>query len=691
MPAILLRASLRSRPTNGHAAYLPQIRKLVFEYCDKWPTSANARIYINTRIEALAKANPHVELVVKQRNHKEPIVRGFYVNNRDKVIPLKSLEVTGIHQKVQLLLDSSGAKIVPLKRRAVESTTESPRGPLLFAPLYVMMLTTDDLSFPLHISSDELTWLQASAILDDSPILPPKDDDDIFMQDLSLSSSADSFCSPLHLRYAAAPSPPIPDSPRSSKHAGSLSPSPRGSIRPNDSPRSEWIYRRPKSSINTRHRPANTNPYPRPSTGYKKQTSIKITPSSPSASILTTRTATVASSRIPLVEPDNMPSTTTTSTTPFWSNVLRARPRSERSIPLLKTIPSESQIVLSPLDLSPASKNSTPKRISAPKSLSSRPPSISSTLSSMSNSPSPSSSRSESPVTPSSLPSFSYSGTGSRQHRRQSSFHRRHRTHPDSDASLPPSLLSQSCPPSKSILARTSSVSTKGSSHTVNKSVKFAAIPTVHYAIRDYWAIEPVDRQRYGDGEMGINIDAMDEDDQSLVGYRGDDMLDAAKLRELQCTTPTPEREKIKAKGLKRLMSLSKRSVPTTGTSPTVGTAHNPPLPQSLAASTRPVISTPYPLGTSRAQAMQSTLSLRATHHNLKGEMPGSALDLHLSEVTARSGAPPPLRTAPSCESFRSSKSAAARSIRSLGSVKSTSSTRGFRAWLGRTVGWTES
>ncbi|KDR85261.1 hypothetical protein GALMADRAFT_234015 [Galerina marginata CBS 339.88] len=124
----LIRASLRSRPANGHRAFLPQIRKLVFEYCDKWPTSANTRTYISNQIEALAAANPHVEVVVKQRNQKEPIARGFYVNNRDKVIPLKSLEVTGIQQKVQLLLDSSGAKIVPLKRRAVESTTEATRG-----------------------------------------------------------------------------------------------------------------------------------------------------------------------------------------------------------------------------------------------------------------------------------------------------------------------------------------------------------------------------------------------------------------------------------------------------------------------------------------------------------------------------------------------------------------------------------
>jgi hypothetical protein len=52
----------------------------------------------------------------------------FPVNDRDKVIPLKHLQVTAIQKKVQLLLDSSGAKILPLKRRSVESTTESPRG-----------------------------------------------------------------------------------------------------------------------------------------------------------------------------------------------------------------------------------------------------------------------------------------------------------------------------------------------------------------------------------------------------------------------------------------------------------------------------------------------------------------------------------------------------------------------------------
>ena len=52
----------------------------------------------------------------------------FSVNNREKVIGLKGFETNQIAQKVQLLLDSSGSKIVPLKRKTVVSTTESARG-----------------------------------------------------------------------------------------------------------------------------------------------------------------------------------------------------------------------------------------------------------------------------------------------------------------------------------------------------------------------------------------------------------------------------------------------------------------------------------------------------------------------------------------------------------------------------------
>ncbi|KAF8633969.1 hypothetical protein AX15_001147 [Amanita polypyramis BW_CC] len=126
--SLLFRAQLRSTPANGHVAFIPQLRKLVFECCEKWPSSANTRTYLLKHLQPFARSNPHVEVVLRQRNHKEPILRGFYVNGRDKVIPLNGLEVTGIAKKVELLLDASGAKIKPLKRRAVESTTEAARG-----------------------------------------------------------------------------------------------------------------------------------------------------------------------------------------------------------------------------------------------------------------------------------------------------------------------------------------------------------------------------------------------------------------------------------------------------------------------------------------------------------------------------------------------------------------------------------
>lgn len=74
----LLRAQLTSRPANGAAHFIPQCRKLVFEYCNKWPSSANTRTFLNSHLEELARSNPHVEVVVKPRPNHEPIVRGFY-------------------------------------------------------------------------------------------------------------------------------------------------------------------------------------------------------------------------------------------------------------------------------------------------------------------------------------------------------------------------------------------------------------------------------------------------------------------------------------------------------------------------------------------------------------------------------------------------------------------------------------
>jgi large subunit ribosomal protein L43 len=50
------------------------------------------------------------------------------VNERTKVIGLKKLTKSEVMDKIQLLLDSSGAKIKSLKGQPVQSTTPSTRG-----------------------------------------------------------------------------------------------------------------------------------------------------------------------------------------------------------------------------------------------------------------------------------------------------------------------------------------------------------------------------------------------------------------------------------------------------------------------------------------------------------------------------------------------------------------------------------
>ncbi|EIW86378.1 mitochondrial ribosomal protein subunit L51 [Coniophora puteana RWD-64-598 SS2] len=125
----LLRASLRSTPANGYTSYVPQCRKIVLSFCQRFPSSTNTRTFLLNDLERIAKKNPHVEFVVKQRNGQEPVAQGFYVSGRDKVIPLNGFEPNGIEKKINLLLDSSGAKITHLKRgRVVESSQESARG-----------------------------------------------------------------------------------------------------------------------------------------------------------------------------------------------------------------------------------------------------------------------------------------------------------------------------------------------------------------------------------------------------------------------------------------------------------------------------------------------------------------------------------------------------------------------------------
>jgi hypothetical protein len=93
----IFRAQLKSTGANGVGAFVPPLRKVVFEYCQHWPSSRNLRTYIDNHVEDLARENPHVEVVVRQRNGKEPIVRGFYCKTPWHLLSPLALTILVIH------------------------------------------------------------------------------------------------------------------------------------------------------------------------------------------------------------------------------------------------------------------------------------------------------------------------------------------------------------------------------------------------------------------------------------------------------------------------------------------------------------------------------------------------------------------------------------------------------------------
>ncbi|GAA6003414.1 hypothetical protein JCM10207_000323 [Rhodosporidiobolus poonsookiae] len=128
--ASLLRRSLRAPLTPGSSpsAFSLPCTKLVLHYSEHQGSNKGAQSFIASGMLAqLASRFPQVEFVVEQRTG-HPVLRGVYANGRTKEICVRSLPPSSIARKAQLLLDSSGSKIVELRRPGVRSETESVRG-----------------------------------------------------------------------------------------------------------------------------------------------------------------------------------------------------------------------------------------------------------------------------------------------------------------------------------------------------------------------------------------------------------------------------------------------------------------------------------------------------------------------------------------------------------------------------------
>ncbi|KAL7424553.1 39S ribosomal protein L51, mitochondrial [Cryptotrichosporon argae] len=121
----------RSLPLPGYRSFLAPLRKLVVDYDPRAPAQAGLRAFLGRRVVELARERPEVEVVVRKgRGGSAGLLRGHYVNGRDKVICVNGLEMNQVENKVALLLNASGAKLRPLKNATLEAApgNESARG-----------------------------------------------------------------------------------------------------------------------------------------------------------------------------------------------------------------------------------------------------------------------------------------------------------------------------------------------------------------------------------------------------------------------------------------------------------------------------------------------------------------------------------------------------------------------------------
>lgn len=83
--------------------------------------------FLQHGLAKFAKANPAIEITVSPRPHKHPVVRGHYINGREKAICVRNLDHNQILRKAELLRDSSGEKVKRVSK-PVSSVSDSVRG-----------------------------------------------------------------------------------------------------------------------------------------------------------------------------------------------------------------------------------------------------------------------------------------------------------------------------------------------------------------------------------------------------------------------------------------------------------------------------------------------------------------------------------------------------------------------------------
>ena len=124
---LLITGPTLTLPQNGVGAFILQCRRLDFHYCDWAGSSRGMNSFLRNTLPGFARSHPEIEVHVSPRPRRHPVIRGHYINGREKSICVRKLDPNQILQKAELLRDASGEK---LKRvmKPVRSLNESVRG-----------------------------------------------------------------------------------------------------------------------------------------------------------------------------------------------------------------------------------------------------------------------------------------------------------------------------------------------------------------------------------------------------------------------------------------------------------------------------------------------------------------------------------------------------------------------------------
>ncbi|GLI74299.1 39S ribosomal protein L51, mitochondrial [Penicillium ochrochloron] len=112
---------------NGVGAFILQCKRLDFHYCNYGGSSRGMLAFLTQTLPNFARENPQIEIRVSPRHSKHPIIKGHYINGREKSICVRNLEPTDILAKAMILKDASGEKL-KLQKKPVTSLNESVRG-----------------------------------------------------------------------------------------------------------------------------------------------------------------------------------------------------------------------------------------------------------------------------------------------------------------------------------------------------------------------------------------------------------------------------------------------------------------------------------------------------------------------------------------------------------------------------------